>query len=461
MTSPAEDLAASDKQHFWHPFTQMKDWLDEQPLIIERGQGAKLYDLEGNEYIDGVASLWCNIHGHRKREIDDAVRDQLGRIAHSTALGLSAPPAIRLAERLARLAPEPLTKVFYSDSGSEAMEIALKIAFQYWHQREGAGRRTKFVALDLAYHGDTIGAVSLGGIPLFHGVYGPLLFDTLRAPTPYTYRSPYGEDPETCSAACLDRMNAVLREHADEVIAVVMEPLVQGAGGIIVHPSGYLRGVRELCDRHGVLLILDEVAVGFGRTGKMFACEHEGVAPDIMAVAKGLTGGYLPLAATLTTGEVHDAFLGEYEQFKSFFHGHTYTGNALACAAALASLDVFEKEKTLEQIQPSIRQLARRLEEFRALEHVGDVRQRGLIAGIELVKNRGTKAEYEPAEKVGIRVTRAARKRGLITRPLGNVIVIMPPLCISAEDLDRMLDILFESIRGSTSSRVKRESGDR
>jgi len=449
MTSPAEELAAKDKRHLWHPFTQMKDWLDEEPLIIERGQGAKVYDVDGNGYIDGVASLWCNIHGHRKREIDDAVRDQLGRIAHSTMLGLSCPPAIELAERLARLAPGPLTKVFYSDSGSEAMEIALKIAFQYWQQK-GEPQRTRFVALELAYHGDTIGAVSLGGIPLFHGVYGPLLFDALRAPAPYPYRSPYGADPETCSAACLARMDAMLEDHAGQVAAVVMEPLVQGAGGIIVHPRGYLRGVRELCDRHGVLLILDEVAVGFGRTGKMFACEHEAVSPDIMAVAKGLTGGYLPLAATLTTGEVHDAFLGEYDQFKTFFHGHTYTGNALACAAALASLDVFEKEKTLERTRPRIRQLARRLEEFRPLEHVGDVRQRGLIAGIELVKDRTTKAEYEPAEKVGIRVTRAARKRGLITRPLGNVIVIMPPLCISAEDLDRMLGILLDSVREVT-----------
>ena len=281
-------------------------------------------------------------------------------------------------------------------------------------------------------------------------MYGPLLFETLRAPAPYCYRCSLGLEPDKCSMACLGRMDELLQEHADEVIAVVMEPLVQGAGGIIVHPPGYLRGVRELCDRHGVLLVCDEVAVGFGRTGRMFACEHEDVAPDIMAVAKGLTGGYLPLAATLASGDVYASFLGEYEEFKTFFHGHTYTGNALCCAAAIATLDVFEKEKTLERIAPRIEQLTRRLDDFRRLEHAGDVRQRGLIAGVELVSDRATKAEYEPADKVGIRVTQAARTRGLITRPLGDVIVIMPPLCITERELDRMLDILIESIQHVT-----------
>ncbi|MFH1730894.1 MAG: adenosylmethionine--8-amino-7-oxononanoate transaminase, partial [Planctomycetota bacterium] len=392
---------------------------------------------------------WCNIHGHRKREIDDAVRDQLGRIAHSTMLGLSGPPAIRLAERLARLAPAPLSRVFYSDSGSEAMEIALKIAFQYWRQK-GEGRRTKFAALDLGYHGDTIGAVSLGAIPLFHGVYGPLHFESLRAPAPYCSRCPLGREPDTCSMACLGKMDELLAGHAGEVIAVVMEPLVQGAGGMIVHPPGYLAGVRSLCDKYGVLLICDEVAVGFGRTGRMFACEHEDVCPDIMALAKGITGGYLPLAATLTRAEVYAAFLGQHEELKTFFHGHTYTGNALGCAAALASLDIFEKERTLDSIQPRIEQLARRLDELRTLEHAGDVRQRGLIAGIELVRDRATKAEYEAAAKIGVRVTQAARKRGLITRPLSNVIVVMPALCMTEDVLDRMLDMLYESIREVT-----------
>ncbi len=444
----ASDLAARDKQYLWHPFTQMKDWLDAEPLIIERAEGTTLYDVEGNAYIDGVSSLWCNIHGHRRAEIDEAIRRQLDLVAHSTMLGLSGPPAIELAERLVRLAPPPLRKVFYSDSGSEAMEIALKVAFQARKQR--GEHRTKFVALDLAYHGDTIGVVSLGGIPLFHAVYGPLLFETLRAPAPYCYRCPLAREPGTCSMACLAAMDALVREHADEVVAVVLEPLVQGAGGMIVHPRGYLAGVRELCDRYGVLLICDEVAVGFGRTGRMFACEHEGVGPDIMAVAKGLTGGYLPLAATLVSDDIFAAFLGEYEEYKTFFHGHTYTGNALCCAAALASLDVFEKDRTLERIQPRIGRLSRRLEEFWRLEHVGDIRQCGLIAGIELVRDRATKEEYALGDRTGIRVTQAARKRGLVTRPLGNVIVVMPALSMDDGTLDRMLDILFDSIREVT-----------
>ncbi len=444
------DLAAKDKRYLWHPFTQMKDWLGDEPLIIERAEGTTLYDVEGNAYIDGVSSLWCNVHGHRRPEIDEAIRGQLGLVAHSTMLGLSGPPAIELAERLARLAPAPLRKVFYSDSGSEAMEIALKIAFQAGKQR--GERRTRFVALDLAYHGDTIGAVSVGGISLFHGVYGPLLFETLRAPAPYCYRCPVGLEPGKCSMACLTAMDALLRKHADEVVAVVVEPLVQGAGGMIVHPRGYLAGVRELCNRHGVLLICDEVAVGFGRTGRMFACEHEGVGPDIMAVAKGLTGGYLPLAATLVSDDVYAAFLGEYEECRTFFHGHTYTGNALGCAAALASLDIFENERTLERTRPRIEQLSQRLSGFRRLEHVGDVRQCGLIAGIELVRDRATKREYGLADRVGMRVAQAARKRGLVTRPLGNVIVVMPALSMDEATLDRMLDILFDSIEEVTES---------
>jgi adenosylmethionine-8-amino-7-oxononanoate aminotransferase len=447
-------LAAADETFFWHPFTQMGEWADEHAPIIERGDGAMLYDTDGNEYIDGVSSLWCNVHGHRRPEIDRAIHDQLGRIAHSTMLGLSGPPAIELAERLVGLAPDPLNKVFYSDSGSEAMEIALKIAFQYWRQREGeGGRRTKFLGLESGYHGDTIGSVSLGGIPVYHGVFKPLLFDAFRAPAPYCYRCSLGREPETCGLACLEEMERILNDHADEIAAVAVEPLVQGAGGMLVHPPGYLRGVRELCTRHGVLLICDEVAVGLGRTGRMFACEHEDVSPDIMAVGKGLTGGYLPLAATLVTDEVYSAFLGRYEEFRTFFHGHTYTGNALCCAAALASLDIFEEGDVLRAIQPRIAQLADGLERFRHLAHVGEARQRGLMAGVELVKDAASKERYDPAEKVGIRVTRAARRRGLITRPLGDVCIIMPQLSISEDELGRLLDILFESIREVTETK--------
>jgi adenosylmethionine---8-amino-7-oxononanoate aminotransferase len=452
MTDRTRDLAAKDKAFLWHPFTQMRDWSDESPLIIERGEGTTLFDTDGNAYIDGVSSLWCNVHGHHRPEIDQAIREQLELVAHSTMLGLSGPPAIELAERLVGLAPGALSKVFYSDSGSEAMEIALKIAYQYCQQR-GETRRTKFIALDLAYHGDTIGAVSLGGIPLFHQVYGPLLFECLRAPTPYVYRSETPDDPDACRDACLAALDQLLSDHAGQVVGVVLEPLMQGAGGIIVHPRGYLQGVRALCDKHGVLMVCDEVAVGFGRTGTMFACEQESVAPDIMAVAKGLTGGYLPLAATLVCDEVYGAFLGEYADFKTFFHGHTYTGNALGCAAALATLDLFDSDRTLERLAPKIEQLTRRLEGFRELEHVGDIRQCGFIGGIELVADRATRAAYAPAEKIGARVTQAARRRGLMTRPLGNVMVLMPALAMSDDTLDRMLDILFDSIREVTEER--------
>ena len=343
-------LAETDRRVLWHPFTQQQTWTEQAPLVIERADGTTLFDVEGRAYIDGVSSLWCNVHGHRHPAIDAAIREQLDRVAHSTMLGLSHPPAIELARRLVELAPPGLQRVFFSDSGSTAVEIALKMAYQWWAQREDrAGRppRTTFIRLRDAYHGDTIGSVSVGGIDLFHACYGPLLFDSLAA--------------EPGDAA---HMQALLAEHGERVCAVVVEPLVQGAAGILVHPPGYLRAVRELCDRHGVPLVCDEVATGFGRTGAMFACEHENVAPDLMCVAKGLTGGYLPLAATLTTERIYEGFLGAPEQQRTFFHGHTYTGNPLACAAALATLDVFESERTLERLQPKLAQFGEALAEL-------------------------------------------------------------------------------------------------
>src|ERR687894_619498 len=351
------DLAAADRTHLWHPFTQQRGWVEEEPLIVERAEGTDLIDISGRRYIGGVSSLWCNVHGHCHPRIDAAVRAQLDRVAQSTMLGLSHRPGIELAGRLVELAPPGLTRVFYSDSGSTAAEIALKMAFQYWRQR-GEDRR-RFVALRMAYHGDTIGSVSVGGIDLFHSLYRPLLFDTLKA-----------------EPGRIEDMARLFEGHPGEIAAVIMEPLVQGAAGMLVHPEGYLRGVRELCDRHGVRLILDEVATGFGRTGRMFACEREGVAPDLMCLAKGITGGYLPLAATLASEEIYEGFLGEFEDFRTFFHGHTYTGNPLACAAALASLRLFEQERTLEALAPKIDLLARLLEPVEALPAVAEVRRR-------------------------------------------------------------------------------------
>jgi adenosylmethionine---8-amino-7-oxononanoate aminotransferase len=418
-----------DHRHLWHPFTQMREWSREEPLVIESAEGTDLIDSEGRRYIDGVSSLWCNVHGHRHPQIDRAVHAQLDRMAHSTLLGLTHGPAAELAGRLADMAPPGLTRAFFSDSGSAATEIALKMAFQYWQQRGGQHvRRTSFVCLRDGYHGDTLGAVSVGGIELFHGVYGPLLFDTHRV--------------EPGDTAELER---VLDMHGEQVAAMIVEPLVQGAAGMRVQPPGYLRRVRELCDRHDVLLICDEVATGFGRTGTMFACEQERVVPDFLCVGKGLTGGYLPLAATLTTERVHDGFLGEHEEFRTFFHGHTFTGNPLACAAALASLEAFEREHTLLRLQPKIRLLRDLLEPVAAMPQVVEVRGRGLMIGIDL-------GDHDPALRLGHRVTIEARRRGAIIRPLGDVIVLMPPLAISKRDLRRLVTITAEAIGAAVES---------
>jgi adenosylmethionine-8-amino-7-oxononanoate aminotransferase len=442
-------LKALDKKYLWHPFTQMQDWTQEEPLIIERGKGVYLEDTEGQQYLDGVASLWTNVHGHQKQEIDLAIRDQLDKIGHSTLLGLTHSPAIELAERLIRIAPEGLSRVFYSDSGATACEIALKMSYQYW-QQQGKTDKKSFVYFENSYHGDTLGAVSVGGIDLFHRMYHPLLFGAYRSTSPYCYRCIYHLDPVSCRLRCLNDLERIFQAHASEVSALIIEPCVHGAGGMIVAPEGFLKGVRELCTQYQILMIADEVAVGFGRTGKMFACEHEGVHPDLLCLAKGITGGYLPLAATLTTEAIYQGFLGDYGQKKTFFHGHTYTGNPLACRAALANMDIFEKERVIEQLQGKIHFLREKLSTFRNLPHVGDIRQKGLLAGIELVRNKATREPYVWEEKIGMRVAQAARKRGVILRPLGDVMVIMPPLSISILELEQLLSVTMEAIREIT-----------
>ncbi len=441
-----EQLETWDKTYLWHPFTQMQDYLKETPLIIEEGSGIYLRDINGNEYLDGISSMWCNLHGHRRKEIDEAIKRQLNKIAHTTLLGPSNIPAIELARKLVEIAPKGLQKVFYSDNGSTANEVALKMAFQYW-QHKGFKNKTEFVALQYGYHGDTIGTMSVGGIEIFHGAFRPLYFKTHLAPAPYCYRCPLGKQRENCSLACLEKLEDLLSGNADNIAAMIMEPLVQGAGGIVIHPRGYLSGVHALCKKYNVLLILDEVLTGFGRTGKMFACLHEDVVPDIMALSKGINGGYMPLAATLATDEIYSAFLGEYTELKTFFHGHTYTGNPLGCAAALASMELHEKEHILEALEPKINHLQARLKPFESLEHVGDVRQCGLIAAIELVKDKTTKEPYPWEERVGIQVCLEARKRGLLIRPLGHIIVIMPPLIIENNELDKLLEIIYKSIQ--------------
>ena len=420
------DTVGQDQRHLWHPFTQMRDWGDQEPLVIERAQGTDLIDDRGRRYIDGVSSLWCNVHGHRHPLIDQAMRDQLDRVAHTTMLGLTHPTAAELAARLVDLAPPGLERVFYSDSGSTATEIALKMAFQYWQQRGGQHRRrTSFVCLRDAYHGDTLGAVSVGGIDLFHSAYSPLLFGAHRV------------DPGDAG-----QLESVLDFHGEEIAAVIVEPLVQGAAGIRVQPPGYLRRVRELCHSHDLFLICDEVATGFGRTGTMFACEQERVAPDFLCLGKGLTGGYLPLAATLTTERVYEGFLGAAEDFRTFFHGHTFTGNPLGCAAALANLDVFEQEGTLLRLQPKMRLLGELLGEVATMPEVSEIRGRGFMVGIDL-------GQHEPSLRMGHRVALEARRRGAIIRPLGDVVVLMPPLAISKADLRRLVEITAESIRAA------------
>jgi len=447
----ARTIERLDKKYVWHPFTQMQDWGKGSQIIIESGKGSVLTDIRGKRYLDGVSSLWVTVHGHRKKEIDAAVARQLKKIAHSTLLGLSNVPAVLLGEKLVSIAPQGLLKVFYSDSGSTAVEIALKIAFQFWQQQKPAfHRKTGFISLAESYHGDTIGSVSVGGIDLFHEIYRPLLFKTRKVPTPHCYRCTFGKTYPDCGLFCAEQAARVIRKYSHETAALIIEPLVQGAAGMLMQPPGYLKRIRQLCTQHNILMIADEVATGFGRTGKMFSCEHENVSPDILCVAKGITGGYLPLAATLTTDRIYQGFLGEHRDLRTFFHGHTYTGNPLACAAAIANIDLFRAEDTLSRLQPKIAFLAKQLLALKELQHVGDIRQKGFMVGIELVRHRRTKQPYSLEDKAGIRVVLECRKQGLIIRPLGNVIVLMPPLSMSTKDLKRMVEIVYAAIERTT-----------
>jgi len=434
------ELARWDLDCVWHPFTQQREWAQSEPLFIDRGEGVYLIDRDGARYIDGVSSLWANIHGHNVEKIDRAVAEQLTKIAHTTMLGLSHQPAAELARRLIGMAPGNLRRVFYSESGSTAVEIALKMAYQYWRNQGDAFKdKTTFLRLNNAYHGDTIGSVSVGGMDLFHEIYRPLLFPTFKAPSPSCYRCELRLKPETCSMACAREVEHILDRNGWQICAMIVEPLVQGAAGILTAPEGYLRRVSEACKAHDVLLIADEVAVGFGRTGALFACEHEDVAPDLLCLGKGITGGYLPLAATLATEAVYEQFLGEYTDYKTFFHGHTYTGNPLACAAALASLDVFAENRVLEKLPALTSHFAELLEGFRDHPYVGDVRRRGMMAGIELVADKASKTPFPPQDRIGHKVAMACRSHGVIIRPLGDVLVLMPPLAITADELTALL----------------------
>ncbi len=455
-------LAEWDHRYLWHPFTQMREWEQEPPVIIERGRGSYLFDTLGRKYLDGSSSLWVNLHGHRHPTLDRSARAQLARIAHSTFLGLTNPPAILLARALIRLAPRGLTRVFYSDDGSTAVEVALKMAVQYWQQRTPRlGPKQTFVHLQLAYHGDTVGAMSVGGSELFQHRFSSLCFPSLAVEPPYCYRCPLKLTYPSCEMACLEPIERILKARHREIAGLIVEPLVQAVAGMLTAPPGYLRRLRTLCTKYNVLLIADEVATGFGRTGRMFACDHERVTPDLMALSKGLTGGYLPLGATLATEEIYRGFLGDYGEWKTFFHGHSYTGNPLACAVALANLEVFRKERRLHRMKKGVRLLTRLLRPLSRLSHVGEVRQRGYMVGIELVQDQTTKAPYPLTDRMGHRVAMEARRRGLLIRPIGNVVILMPPLVVTEKELVRMGHVLYESILLITEGTRLRSGGRR
>lgn len=424
----ADTLRQIDKTRIWHPFTQMRDWCapGHDPLIIAEGRGCVLRDTEGREYLDGNSSIWTNIHGHSHPSIVKAIQDQAAKLAHSSFLGFTNEPAIRLADKLVSLfPPRTLTRVFFSDDGSTAIEVALKMAVQY-HQLTGRAERCRFAAFEHAYHGDTAGAASLGGIAAFHDRFAPLNFPVLRIKD-------------------MDALESLDEPTVSSLAGVVIEPLIQGAAGMRTWPAGMLSALRAWCDQRGIFLILDEVMTGFGRTGRMFACEHEDVVPDFIALAKGLTGGTMPLAATLTTEKVFEAFLGEYAEMKTLFYGHSYCGNPLACAAASANLEVFEREKTLERLQPRIAQMKALLRALAGEAHVGEIRQCGFMAGIDVVSEDGT--PYPWPEQTGAKVCLAARRHGLLTRPVRDTLVLMPPLCMDSEQLEKAVGALRAAIK--------------
>lgn len=444
-----EQLEKWDKEFVWHPFTQMKSYKESKPLIIERGEGSDLYDIEGNAYLDGFASLWVNVHGHNDPELNEALHTQVEKIAHSTLLGSANIPSILLAKKLAEITPGNLSKVFYSDTGAASVEIALKIAYQYWQNIDPIKyqHKSKFISLDEAYHGDTIGAVSVGGMDLYHRIFKPLLFERMAIPSPYTYRMDEIGSEEEVKRYCLEKLESLLKAESENIAGLIIEPLVQGAAGMITQPNGFLKEVEQLCRAYDVLLICDEVAVGFGRTGTLFACEQENVVPDIMCIGKGITGGYMPLAATLTNDKVYNAFLANPTENKTFFHGHTYTGNQLSCSVAVKNIELIEKRELIKNIQQKAKDFTQYLTKLSELPNVGQIRQRGLMVGIEIVKDKETKEIFSVQEDVVDQIILTARSKGLIIRELGPVLTLMPVLAMKKEELQQMVDILYQSIQ--------------
>ena len=440
-----EELLRLDAAHVWHPCTQQKDHESQPPLPIARGEGSWLIDYDGNRILDGVSSWWVNLFGHNHPRLNRALSEQAGKVAHHIFAGFTHEPAVELASRLAALAPAGLTRVFFADNGSSAVEVALKMSFQYW-QQVGVRQKTRFVSLTDAYHGETLGALSVSGCDLYRSIYQPILLQGFQVQGPDCFRCPYGKHRDSCDAECFEAMERLLLAEHEQIAGVIIEPLIQGAGGMRIYPPVYLRKLRELCTRCDVHYIADEVAVGFGRTGRLFANEHAGVTPDLMCLSKGITGGYLPLAVTLATDEIYQAFYDDYATLKAFLHSHSYSGNPLACAVAVEVLNIFEEEQILERLPSRMALFDAAAERFSALPYVGEFRRCGMVAALELVRDRATRDPFPWQERRGLAVYRAALARGALLRPLGNVVYFMPPLTISETELEQMLDIAFAAV---------------
>lgn len=435
-----------DLQYIWHPCSQMKDYEELPPIVIERGEGCYLYDVEGNKYLDCISSWWTNLFGHSNKRINKALQDQISDIEHVIFANFSNKPAIELAEKLVKITPDRLKKVYFSDNGSSAVEIALKMSFHY-HQQKGVSKKTKFATITNAYHGETLGALSVGHLDLYSKIYKPLLFDTIRAEGPDCYRCKHGQNRETCNAECFEHMEKVLQDRHEELCGIIIEPMIQGAAGMRMYSPIYLKKLRDACDKYEIHFIADEIAVGFGRTGKMFACEHAGVSPDLMCLSKGISAGYMPMSVVMTSDEIYEAFYGEYAELKAFLHSHTYAGNAMACAIACESLKIFEEDNVLESNKIKsqlIRELT--LEKAQNCPYVGDVRQLGMITAVELVKDKTTKEAFPWKDRVGYEIYKIALNKGLLLRPIGNILYFLPPYIITEKDIEYMVDATFESI---------------
>lgn len=441
------NLVEKDLKYIWHPCSQMKDYEELKPIIIDHGKGVYLYDKEGKEYIDIVSSWWCNLLGHCNPKINESIKIQLDKLEHVIFANFSHEPAITLCERLIEIIPTGLTKFNFSDNGSASVECALKMSFQYQYQT-GHKKKTKFMCLTEGYHGETIGALSVGSMDLYAKIYKPMLMDTIHVEAPDCYRCSYGKCRSGCNAECFEHAEKAFAEHADEICAMIVEPLLQGSAGMRIYPAIYLRKLRALCNKYHVILIADEIATGFGRTGKMFAFEHAGVSPDIMCLSKGLTGGYMPMAITITTDEIYNAFYADYNEGKAFMHSHTYSGNPLGCTAALAVQKILKEDQILEKAAVRAKYLHNKLNEV-LLDHphIGEIRHIGLVNAMELVIDKTTKEEYDAKLRMGYQIYKSALRKGLILRPLGNVLYFNPPLIINEEEIDKAVSICVESIK--------------